>query len=90
MADTNGVTVDTDELEQLADDQNQAAAKAASGAQATENIDHSELLWVTHGVVSAQSNLAITAKTDERETAQILYTTTDTDTAEGLDDQMQT
>lgn len=65
------LTVDTDELQQLADDQDRAAAQADWAAQATESssVDLPVTLYVTHGVVSSDSNDAVVAKAQEREGA---------------------
>ncbi|OBG68458.1 MULTISPECIES: ESX-1 secretion-associated protein [unclassified Mycobacterium] len=52
------VVVQPDHLAKLATNQDQASTQAATAASAADNIEIST--WVSHGVISAASNLAFT------------------------------
>lgn len=58
------VVVTPEHLAKLATNQDQASTDAASAASAADNLEVAT--WVSHGVVSAASNLAFTAAADAR------------------------
>lgn len=64
----SGLTVDPNELQQLAGYQELAAAQADQGTNQTPH-DFSQKLWDTHGVISGPSNRAFSDKAREREQA---------------------
>lgn len=63
------ITVNADELTQVADYRDDAAAEAAKAVEATASIDLNAVLYQTHGPISGPSNSAVTAKTAVREDA---------------------
>lgn len=63
----SGITVDPNELEELARYQKQAAAKAKVGANRTDDLDTS--LWLTHGVISGNSTGALASLEKDRQAA---------------------
>jgi len=76
------LVVDPDYVKKLATTQDEAATKEGSAAGAAANLETA--LWVTHGVASAFSNVAMTSAENARRKAGEALQQASTDLAEKL------
>jgi hypothetical protein len=65
----SGLTVEPHELRQAAGDKEKAAAEAANAVAATQDADLGERLYVSHGLLSLESSIAILGMATVREEA---------------------
>ncbi len=76
------VSVTPDHLDMLAVTQDQASTQAVTAASAASGLETD--VWVTHGVVSAASNLAFTRAANARQSTGAAMSKASTELAEKL------